>query len=40
MIDLDRQLTELDKHIADGSHRHHHAPVITSMVGIGDLLGA
>ncbi|MEU5529735.1 IS110 family transposase [Micromonospora chersina] len=40
VIDLDRQLTELDKLIADRFHRHHHAKVITSMVGIGDLLGA
>ncbi|MET8911007.1 IS110 family transposase [Micromonospora sp. NPDC004551] len=40
VIDLDRQLTELDKLIADRFHRHHHAKVITSMVGIGELLGA
>ncbi|MFI6333042.1 IS110 family transposase [Micromonospora chersina] len=40
VLDLDRQLTELDKLIADRFHRHHHAKVITSMVGIGDLLGA
>lgn len=40
VIDLDRQLTELDKLIADRFHRHQHATVITSMVGIGDLLGA
>jgi len=40
VIELDKQLTEVDKLIADRFHRHHHAKVITSMVGIGDLLGA
>ncbi|WBB70895.1 transposase [Micromonospora sp. WMMD812] len=40
VIDLDQQLAELDKLIADRFHRHHHVKVITSMVGIGDLLGA
>jgi transposase len=40
VIDLDRQLAELDKLIADRFHRHRNAKVISSVVGIGDLLGA
>jgi len=40
VIELDRQLTEIDKLIADRFHGHPHAKVISSMVGIGDLLGA
>jgi hypothetical protein len=40
LIELDRQLAELDKLIAERFQSHHHAKVITSMVGIDDLLGA
>lgn len=40
VIELDRQLSELDKLIADRLHQHPQAKIITSMVGIGDLLGA
>ncbi|GAA4263437.1 IS110 family RNA-guided transposase [Dactylosporangium darangshiense] len=40
VLELDRQLAELDKLIAERFHSHRHAKVITSMVGIGDLLGA
>ncbi|MFI1197836.1 transposase [Micromonospora sp. NPDC020750] len=40
VTDLDQQLAELDKLVADRFHRHHNTKVITSMVGIGDLLGA
>jgi transposase len=40
ILELDRQLTELDKLIAGRFRSHRHAPVIASMVGIGDLLGA
>jgi transposase len=40
VIELDRQLAELDKLIADRFQSHRHAKVIASIVGIGDLLGA
>jgi transposase len=40
VIELDRQLAELDKMISDRFQKHHHAAIISSMVGIGDLLGA
>ncbi len=40
VIELDRQLAELDKMISDRFHKHRHAAIISSMVGIGDLLGA
>jgi hypothetical protein len=40
VLDLDRRLAELDELIAARVHAHWHAAVITSMVGIGDLLGA
>ena len=40
VIELDRQLAELDKMIADRFQTHRHATIITSMIGIGDLLGA
>jgi transposase len=40
ILDLDRQLAALDKLIAARFRSHQHAPVIASMVGIGDLLGA
>jgi transposase len=40
VIELDRQLAELDKLIAERFHSHRDAKVIASMVGIGDLLGA
>jgi hypothetical protein len=37
VIELDLQLAELDKLIADRFQSHRHAKVIASMVGIGDL---
>jgi transposase len=40
VIELERQLAELDKMIADRFQTHRHAPIITSMIGIGDLPGA
>lgn len=40
VLELDRQLTVLDKRIAERFHTHRQAAIITSMVGIGDLLGA
>jgi transposase len=40
VLDLDRQLAELDAMIADRFHTHRHASVITSMIGIGTLMGA
>jgi Pyruvate/2-oxoacid:ferredoxin oxidoreductase gamma subunit len=40
VLDLDRQLAALDKLIAERFRSHRHAPIIASMVGIGDLLGA
>lgn len=40
VLELDRQLTVLDKRISERFHAHRHATIITSMVGIGDLLGA
>jgi transposase len=40
VIELQRQLAELDKMISDRFQTHRHAAIITSMVGIGDLLGA
>lgn len=40
VIELQRQLAELDKMISDRFQKHRHAAIITSMVGIGDLLGA
>ena len=40
VLDLNAQLAEIDELIAARFQSHHHAPVITSMVGIGDLLGA
>jgi hypothetical protein len=39
VLDLDRQLAELDELIAR-VHAHRQAAVLTSMVGTGDLLGA
>lgn len=39
VLDLDAQLADLDKAIAT-VHRHPQAAIVTSMVGIGDLLGA
>jgi hypothetical protein len=40
VVDLDRQLAELDELIASQFRSHPHAEVITSIVGLGDLLGA
>ena len=40
VLNLDAQLADLDQAITDAVHRHPQAAVITSMVGIGDLLGA
>lgn len=40
VLELDRQLTALDKRISARFHTHPHAAIITSMVGVGDLLGA
>lgn len=39
-IDLGNQLTELDTQIAAEFNRHRHADILTSMPGIGPLLGA
>jgi transposase len=40
VLDLNTELGELDARIADRFHTHDYAPVLTSMAGIGDLLGA
>ncbi|WP_103384212.1 IS110 family RNA-guided transposase [Pseudonocardia dioxanivorans] len=40
VLGLDHQLATLDTMIAERFHSHELAPVITSMVGIGTLLGA
>lgn len=40
VLEFDRQLAVLDKRISERFHTHRHAPIITSMVGVGDLLGA
>ena len=40
VIDLDSELDDIDKMVADRFRTRRHAAVITSMVGIGDLLGA
>ena len=40
VLDHDRQLADIDKLIADRFRVHRHAEVISSMVGIGQLLGA
>ena len=40
MIDLDRQLTDLDREVAGIFRTHHDAAIITSLTGIGDVLGA
>ena len=40
VLDLDRQLAELDKVIAERFRADRNADIIASMVGIGDLLGA
>lgn len=40
MVELNSELAELDARIADRFRTRHHAPVLASMVGIGDLLGA
>jgi transposase len=40
VMELDGQLAEVDKLISDRFQKHRHAAVISSMVGIGDLLGA
>jgi transposase len=40
VLDLDEQLAETDKLIAARFQAHPHAPVIASMTGIGNLLGA
>ena len=40
VIELDRQLATVDKLIARRFRTHRQADIITSMVGIGNLLGA
>jgi transposase len=40
VLALNHELAELDARIADRFRTHRHAPVVASMVGIGDLLGA
>jgi transposase len=40
VLGLDQQLATIDTMIAERFHTHSLAPVITSMVGIGTLLGA
>lgn len=40
VIDLDRQLAEVDALIAERFRDHRHAEVLASMTGIGDILGA
>jgi hypothetical protein len=40
VLELDRQLAEVDALVADRFRAHRHAEVIASMSGIGDLLGA
>jgi transposase len=39
-LNLDKQITEIDELIAERFLRHHDADIITSMPGIGTLLGA
>jgi transposase len=40
LLNLDRQVRELDKQIVDRFNRHEHAPRITSVIGFGPILGA
>lgn len=40
VLDLDAQLADIDKLIADRFHSHRNAEIIASIVGIGTLLGA
>jgi transposase len=40
VIDLDRQLTDLDREVAGIFRAHHDAAIITSLTGVGDVLGA
>ena len=40
VLDLDRQLTDLDGEVASIFRTHHDATIITSLTGIGDVLGA
>ena len=40
VLDLDRQLADIDKRISTRFEVHRHHAIITSMVGIGNLLGA
>jgi hypothetical protein len=40
VLDLDRQIADLDKMISERFKTHDRAQVITSMVGIGEVLGA
>jgi transposase len=40
VLDLDRQLTDLDREVAGIFRTHHDAAIITSLTGIGDVLGA
>jgi transposase len=40
LLDLDRQVRELDKQVVDRFNRHEHAPRITSVIGFGPILGA
>ncbi|MFD9286376.1 IS110 family transposase [Streptomyces mirabilis] len=40
LLDLDRKIVELDEEIAKAFRSHPHAEIVTSMPGIGPLLGA
>jgi transposase len=40
VLDLDRQLTDLDHEVTGIFRTHHDAAIITSLTGIGDVLGA
>ena len=40
VLELDRQLTDLDREVAGIFRTHHDAAIITSLTGIGDVLGA
>ncbi|MGP4011416.1 transposase [Streptomyces sp. 4N124] len=40
LLDLDRKIAELDEDIAKAFRAHPHAEIVTSMPGIGPLLGA
>jgi transposase len=40
LLDLDREIKDLDKHLTSRFGEHPHAPIITSIDGFGPILGA